>query len=81
VTIEEVIAEGQDGFYGMEFHFDLKDIGAINSRSCKMDWWSIFLYLITVSRKNSCNIFLLGLKIIKTNIIYYEWKINQALLQ
>jgi hypothetical protein len=24
VTIEEVIAEGQDGFYGMEFHFDLK---------------------------------------------------------
>jgi hypothetical protein len=23
VTIE-VIAEGQDGFYGMEFHFDLK---------------------------------------------------------
>jgi hypothetical protein len=32
-------------------------------------------------RKNSCNIFLLGLKIIKTNIIYYEWKINQALLQ
>jgi hypothetical protein len=26
VTIEEVIAEGQDGFYGMEFHFDLKTL-------------------------------------------------------
>jgi hypothetical protein len=25
-TIEEVIAEGQDGFYGMEFHFDLKTL-------------------------------------------------------
>lgn len=24
VTYDEVIAEGQDGFYGMEFHFDLK---------------------------------------------------------
>jgi hypothetical protein len=43
-----------------------------------MDWWSIFLYLITVSRKNSW-IFFLGLKIIKTNIIYYEQKINQTI--
>jgi hypothetical protein len=25
-TWEEVIAEGQDGFYGMEFHFDLKTL-------------------------------------------------------
>lgn len=26
VTMDEVIAEGSDGFYGMEFHFDLKTV-------------------------------------------------------
>lgn len=26
VTMDEVISDGQDGFYGMEFHFDLKTL-------------------------------------------------------
>lgn len=42
VTMEEVIAEGQDGFYGMEFHFDLKTIEPLIVNPTKWSDGNIF---------------------------------------
>lgn len=42
VTMEEVIAESQDGFYGMEFHFDLKTIEPLIVNPTKWSDGNIF---------------------------------------
>ncbi len=42
VTMDEVISEGQDGFYGMEFHFDLKTLEPLVVNPAKWSDGDIF---------------------------------------
>jgi hypothetical protein len=42
VTMDEVIAEGSDGFYGMEFHFDLKTLEPLVVNPAKWSDGNIF---------------------------------------
>lgn len=42
VTMDEVISEGSDGFYGMEFHFDLKTLEPLVVNPAKWSDGDIF---------------------------------------
>lgn len=42
VTMDEVISEGQDGFYGMEFHFELKTLEPLTVTPAKWSDGNIF---------------------------------------
>ncbi len=42
VTMDEVISEGQDGFYGMEFHFELKTLESLIVNPAKWSDGNLF---------------------------------------